>query len=65
MKKLMLAGAIAALPFLSHAELNVIADLGGQSAVPFYEGINAEPQPQQQSIQPDYSEGSGVASGNT
>ncbi|MBU6519333.1 integrating conjugative element protein [Pantoea sp. B270] len=58
MKKLVLAGAIAALPFLSHAELNVIADLGGQSAAPFYEGINAEPQPQQQSIQPDYSEGS-------
>ncbi|WP_058959264.1 integrating conjugative element protein [Type-E symbiont of Plautia stali] len=58
MNKLMLAGAIAALPFLSHAELNVIADLGGQSAATFYEGINAEPQPQQQSIQPDYSEGS-------
>lgn len=29
MNKLMLAGAIAALPFLSHAKLNVIADLGG------------------------------------
>ena len=58
MNKLMLAGAIAALPFLSHAELNVIADLGGQSAAPLYEGINAEPQPQLQSIQPDYSEGS-------
>jgi integrating conjugative element protein (TIGR03765 family) len=58
MNKLMLAGAIAAWPFLSHAELNVIADLGGKSAAPFYEGINAEPQSQQQSIQPDYSEGS-------
>lgn len=58
MNKLMLAGAIAALPFLAHAELNVIADLGGKSAAPFYEGINAEPQPQQQSIQPGYSEGS-------
>ncbi|HDT0414636.1 integrating conjugative element protein [Klebsiella michiganensis] len=58
MNKLMLAGAIAALPFLSHAEINVIADLGGQSASPFYEVINAEPKPQQQSIQPDYSEDS-------
>lgn len=58
MNKLMLAGAIAALPFISHAELNVIADLGGKSTAPFYEGINAEPQLQQQSIQPDYSEGS-------
>lgn len=58
MNKLMLAGAIVALPFLSHAELNVIADLGGTSAAPFYEGINAEPQSQQNSIQPDYSEGS-------
>lgn len=58
MNKLILAGAIAALPFFSHAELNVIADLGGKSAAPFYEGINAEPQQQQQSIQPDYSEGS-------
>lgn len=60
MNKLMLAGAIAAWPFLSHAELNVIADLGSKSAAPFYEGINAEPEPepQQQSIQPDYSEGS-------
>ena len=58
MNKLMLAGAIVAWPFLSHAELNVIADLGGKSAAPFYEGINAEPQPQQQSIQPDYSKGS-------
>lgn len=58
MNKLMLAGAIAALPFLSQADLNVVADLGGKSAAPFYEGINAEPRPQQQSIQPDYSEGS-------
>lgn len=60
MNKLMLAGAIAAWPFLSHAELNVIADLGGKSAAPCYEGINAAPQPQQQQqpIQPDYSEGS-------
>lgn len=58
MNKLMLAGAIAALPFISHAELNVIADLGGRSASPFYDGINAEPQSQQQSIQPFYSEGS-------
>ncbi|WP_233209826.1 MULTISPECIES: integrating conjugative element protein [unclassified Pantoea] len=57
MKKLMLAGAIVALPFFSHAELNVIADLGGKSVAQFYEGINAEPQSQQQSIQPDYSEG--------
>lgn len=65
MNKLMLAGAIVAWPFLSHAELNVIADLGGKSAAPFYDGINAEPPLQQQSIQPDYSEGSGVASGNT
>lgn len=58
MNKLMLAGAIAALPLLSYAELNVITDLGGKSAAPFYEGINAEPQSQQQSIKPDYSEGS-------
>lgn len=58
MKNLMLAGALVALPFLSHAELNVIADLGGKLTAPFYEGINAEPQTQQQSIQPDYSEGS-------
>lgn len=58
MNKLMLAGAIVAWPFLSHAELNVIADFGGKSAAPFYEGINAEPQPQEQSILPDYSEGS-------
>ena len=58
MNRLMLAGVIAALPFISYAELNVIADLGGKSAAPFYEGINAEPQPHEQSIQPDYSEGS-------
>lgn len=58
MKKLMLAGAIAALPFIAHAELNVVADFGGKSAAPFYEGINAEHQPQEQSIQPDYNEGS-------
>lgn len=58
MNKLMLAGAIAALPILSHSQLNVIADLGGKSAAPFYEGINAEPQPQDQSNLPDYSEGS-------
>lgn len=58
MNKLMLAGAIVAWPFLSHAELNVIADLGGKSAAQFYEGINADPQPQEQSIIPDYSEGS-------
>jgi len=47
MNKLMLAGAIAAWPFLSYAELNVIADLGGKSTAPLYEGINAEPQPQE------------------
>jgi hypothetical protein len=37
MNKLMLAGAIVALPFLSYAELNVIADLGGKSAASFYD----------------------------
>ncbi|WP_416777258.1 integrating conjugative element protein [Xenorhabdus budapestensis] len=28
-----------------HAELNVIADLGGKDASPFYESINAQPHP--------------------
>lgn len=32
MNKLMLAGAIVAWPFFSHAELNVIANHGGKSA---------------------------------
>ncbi|EGJ6191144.1 integrating conjugative element protein [Escherichia coli] len=31
------------LPLTSHAELNVIADLGGQDAAPYFEAINKQP----------------------
>ncbi len=31
------------LPLSGHAELNVIADLGGQDAAPYFEAVNKQP----------------------
>ena len=31
------------LPLTGHAELNVIADLGGQDAAPYFEAVNKQP----------------------
>ena len=31
------------LPLASHADLNVIADLGGQDAAPYFEAVNKQP----------------------
>ena len=33
------------LPLAGHAALNVIADLGGEDAAPYFEGINKQPGP--------------------
>ncbi len=42
MKKLSLL-LFTLLPLTSHAELNVIADLGGQDAAPYFEAVNKQP----------------------
>ena len=31
------------LPLTGHAELNVIADLGGEDAAPYFEAVNKQP----------------------
>ncbi|AIA69890.1 putative exported protein [Pectobacterium atrosepticum SCRI1043] len=33
---------VLAIPFFVHAELNVVADLGGKDAAPFFESINRQ-----------------------